>query len=312
VTGSLPLQALEGTNPLGFLAALGVLDALARAGRAATLRWDDDVVPYAVLGGVRDLAEILDVLDDDRQYWAESPVLNFPSRTPLRDAKPSAPQLRDWYETVARAGGPDADLLCAIVAEGAFDRSGQAKPTHLHFTAGQQQFLDMVRVLAAEVTRDHLTEAIDGPWSYKSPLPSLSWDVGKERVYAVRARNPSGSSEKRLGVPGADWLAFRGLIMYPVSLIRGALQTTACDRAWKDSAFRWPLWSVPATCDVVRSLVADERLVSGNRSLRPGDLAARGILRVLQAPIRRSDQGGYGTFGGPVTLADSTMAGEVR
>jgi hypothetical protein len=159
VNGYLPLQALEGTNPLGFLAALGVLDALARADAAVTLRWDDDVVPYAVLGGVSDLAGVLDMLDADRQGWAGSPALNFPRRAPLRDAKPGARQLREWYEAVAGTGGPDADadLLCAIVAEGAFDRNGNAKPTHLHFTAGQQQFLDMVRTLAASVTREHLS-----------------------------------------------------------------------------------------------------------------------------------------------------------
>lgn len=309
MNGYLPLQALEGTNPLGFLAALGVLGALADAGCDATLQWDDDVVPCAVLGGVRDLAEALDVLDADRQRWAGSTALNYPPRAPLRDAKPSARQLREWYEALA---GPDildadADLLCAIAAEGAFDRNGNAKPTHLHFTAGQQQFLDMVRTLAASLTREHLAEAVDGPWSYKSPLPSLSWDVRTERVYAMRATNPSG--EKRLGVPGADWLAFRGLAFYPVSLIRGSLQTTACDRAWKNSAFRWPLWSVPATRDVVRSLVADGTLVSQDARPRPGDLAARGIVRVLQSPIRRSDQGGYGTFGGPVTLAAAMPGG---
>ena len=36
-----PLPALEGTNPLGYLAALGVLDAVA-ARTGTTLRWTDD------------------------------------------------------------------------------------------------------------------------------------------------------------------------------------------------------------------------------------------------------------------------------
>ena len=45
------LPALEGTNPLGFLAALGVLDAVAATTPGATLRWTDDLVPHAVIGG---------------------------------------------------------------------------------------------------------------------------------------------------------------------------------------------------------------------------------------------------------------------
>jgi hypothetical protein len=303
------LRALEGTNPLGFLAALGALDATARSGRRATLRWTDDIVPQAMLGGIEDTDDLLEVLDEDRQSWAQSLVLRYPKTKPLTDAKPDESVLRDWFKS-AYAGGRavDADMLCSIVAEGAFDRASKAKPTHLHFTAGQQQFLEMVRTLATDVSKDMLKEAIDGPWAYKSPLPSLSWDARGERLYAVRATNPSG--EKRLGVPGADWLAFRGLIFYPVSSVDGSLRTTGCDRAWKHSAFRWPLWSVPASRDVVWSLVGDRSLVSerwpnGQRRTQPRDLAARGISRVMESPIRRSDQGGYGSFSGSVTLASA-------
>ena len=162
----------------------------------------------------------------------------------------------------------------------------------------------MVRVLAADVDRERLQEAICGPWRYDSPMPSLSWDGRGERVYAVRAINPS--KEKRLGVPGSDWLAFRGLIFYPVTrTVTGSLRTTACDPGWKHSAFRWPLWAAPCTRNVTGSLVADPTLVSqlSRTRLRPDELAARGILSVLEAPIRRTDQGGYGSFGAPDVLA---------
>lgn len=299
----LSLPALEGTNPLGFLAALGVLDSVAHADRNVTLRWTDDLVPQAVIGGIDDLDDLLDVLDSDRLSWAESLVLGFPSDLPMSDAKPGGILLREWYQSVFEVPdrNADADLLCAIVAEGAFDRNGNAKPTHLHFTAGQQQFLEMVRTLAADVDVRLLREAICGPWAYNSSLPSLSWDARGERVYAVRATNPS--KDKRLGVPGADWLAFRALLFYPVSSVNGTLHTTACNTEWKRSAFRWPLWSVPATRNVVWSLVADRTLVSPGANFRSRDLAARGVMRVLQSPIRRSDQGGYGSFGGPETLA---------
>lgn len=302
----LSLCALEGTNPLGFLAALGALDATARSGRKATLRWTDDIVPQAMLAGVADSDDLLEVLDQDRLSWARSVVLRYPETKPLADAKPDEHLLRGWFENAYQADhAMDADMLCSIVAEGAFDRAQKAKPTHLHFTAGQQQFLEMVRTLATDVNKDMLKEAIYGPWKYKSPLPSLSWDARGERLYAVRATNPSG--EKRLGVPGADWLAFRGLIFYPVSSVDGSLRTTACDREWKHSAFRWPLWSAAASRDVVRSLVADRSLVAEQRLGRPRnpqprDLTARGIIRLLESPIRRNDNGGYGSFGGPETL----------
>jgi hypothetical protein len=302
------LPALSGTNPLGFLAALGVLDAVYSVRPEASLRWTDELVPHALIGDAGDLDLILDVLDRDRESWMASTVLGFPSDVPLKDAKPDDARLRGWFKAAADTRGPqqDADLLCAIVAEGAFDGNRNAKPTHLHFTAGQQQFLEMARTLASTADRERLHEAICGPWAYDSPLPSFSWDARGERVYAVRATNPS--KEKRLGVPGADWLAFRGLLFYPVTrTVNGSLRTTACDSAWKRSAFRWPLWSVPGRRDVVRSLVADRTLIADGARLRAEVLDARGVFSVLRAPIRRTDQGGYGSFGSPEVLASAVV-----
>ncbi|HXL90194.1 MAG TPA: hypothetical protein VN969_14705 [Streptosporangiaceae bacterium] len=300
------LPALAGTNPLGFLAALGILDIVSRIVPGATLRWTDELVPRAVMGGTGDVDELLDMLDRERDRWGTSALLAFPHGSPLADAKPDPELLRGWLEAVSHAGGsgPDAGLLCALVAEGAFDGNGNAKPTHLHFTAGQQRFLEMVRTLVSGVDRERLREAVCGPWRYDSALPSLSWDARGERIYAVRATNPS--KDKRQAVPGADWLAFRGLIFYPVTrTLGGSLRTTACDNEWKRSAFRWPLWSVPCCRDALGSLVADQTLVSHRYRdrLRPRDLAARGILSVLEAPIRRTDQGGYGSFGPADVLA---------
>jgi hypothetical protein len=304
-----PLPALDGTNPLGFLAALGVLDALAAETPTVTLRWTDELVPYAIIGGVGDLDRLLDALDHDRERWGSSVLLGFPELSPLPDAKPGKDQLRSWCEFVAAKSEETrsaSDHLCAIVAEGAFDNNQKAKPTHLHFTAGQQQFLNMVRDLAAHVDRERLHEALCGPWRYDSELPSLSWDSRGERVYAVRATNPS--KDKRLGVPGADWLAFLGLVFYPVTrTANGALRTTACDASWKSSAFRWPLWSVPITRNVARSLVADETLISQRRreKVRAEDLRARGVFSLRESSIRRTDQGGYGSFGASDTLVST-------
>lgn len=301
-----PLPALEGTNPLGFLAALGVLEALSSTRPGATLRWTRDLVPHAVISGVADIDELLDSLDKDQAEWSGGSLLRFPEdMEPLSDAKPSGDQLRQWFEFVAENGRPsDMNQLCALVAEDARDNNGKAKPTHLHFTAGQQQFLNMVRDLALNVDRDRLREAIEGPWRYDSPLPSLSWDSRGDRVYAVRATNPS--KDKRLGVPGADWLAFRGLVFYPVMRTdRGTLRTTACDPEWKSSAFRWPLWAVPATRNVVRSLVADPTLIAPGAKVRPAELAARGISSIRQSKIRRSEQGGYGSFAAAETLVSN-------
>lgn len=307
----LELPALDGTNPLGFLAALGVLDVLHRAGRPATLRWADDVVPTAVVTGATDTDDLVAVLDADRARWQGSIALRGPDGFPLDDAKPRQDVMKRWAVEVVRTldrSRADADLFAALVSEGAVDGNDNAKPTHLHFTAGQQRFLAMARELAERVDADRLTEAVCGPWREDSPLPSLSWSSAGERLYALRGVNPS--KDKRLGVPGADWLALLGLVFFPTHAIRArdgglTLHTSGCAAAWKrGGGLRWPLWCAALDRDTVWSLVGTEELVAHHDRPQAATLREWSVLRVMQAPIRRTDQGGYGSFGAATVVAE--------
>src|SRR3546814_6405263 len=103
------------------------------------------------------------------------------------------------------------------------------------------------------------------------------------------------SKEERSGIPGADWLALLGLRFLPVSVSRGQLRTTGCSGSWKNGSFSWPLWTVPLTPGVVSALVADV----GLQRMSKAERAALGVHHLLRSPIRRSDQGGYGSFGPP-------------
>lgn len=300
------LVALRGRNPLGLFAALGVLDVVAHAlpERSVTLRWTGGLEPHAVLGGADSIEQIIELCDHDRARWATSPVLTWgPDGKPLDDLKPSLLDLRRWIEVVVATyweSGDDRDiaLLAGLVAEGAAAGKGDAKPTHFHFTAGQQKFLLMVRQLQREVTADHFEEALTGPWRYTSTLPVLGWDARGERIWALRGFNPSG--DKKRGVPGADWLAFLGLRYFPVALHtdrRGVVQlaTTGCELGWRTGSFTWPLWGVPLMTDVVAALLADTRILL----MAPLSRRRLGVTDVLRASIRRSEQGGYGSFGPP-------------
>jgi len=317
VTDGIELPGLDGGNPLGFLAALGTLDVLHRDGREPTLRWTDGIVPVPVVSGAQTAAELIAVLDADRARWRKSVVLTGPSGECPDDVKPVPDLLRRWAEAVAETigdGRADADLFCALLSEGVVDGKGNGKPTHLHFTAGNQKFLVMVRELADRVDAERFGEALLGPWLENSPLPTLSWNSQGDRVYALRATDPS--SEKRLGVPGADWLAFLGLAFFPTKIAtapggKNVLRTSACDRDWKRSALRWPLWAVPLDRDTIWSLLGDRSLVgekvaedAQRRRNLAGTMRACGILRVMRASIRRSDQGGYGSFGGASVLVE--------
>lgn len=302
------LTPLVGTNPLGVLAALGVLDVLDRRGQDATLHWTEEIRPHAVIGGMDDVDDVVAHVVDDRERWRTSPVL-FPygAAGAPADVKVRPEDLRAWSAAVLHDGDrADQSLFCALVAEGAVAGTGDSKPTHLHFIAGQQRFLAMVRKVLDALDGEHLHEALVGPWRYSSTLPTFAWDARGERTYALRATDPG--KEQRPGVPGADWLAFLGLAYFPVVSHDGTLVTTACGRPWKRGWMRWPLWSSPLPSRVVRSLVADAALADEPQALR----RARGVTAVMRAPIRRTDQGGYGSFGTPTSLVAAGTRSSAR
>lgn len=303
------LSALRGRNPLGLFAALGALDVATRSlpDRSVTLRWTEALEPTAVLRGPDSLDHLAALCDADRARWASSPILTWgPNGKPLDDLKPEPDELRRWTDDIVDEAlrtrqRADVDLFGALLAEGARARTGDSKPTAFHFTTGKQHFLTMVRELREGLDEERFREALVGPWRYDSKLPVLSWDARGERIYALRGRDPQ--SEKKLGVPGADWLAFLGLRFFPVAARSGRLLTTGCAGRSREQWFTWPLWYVDLTSMVAASLVADANLTT--RTV--GERLQLGVHELLQAPIRRSDRG-YGSFGAPEPIRAETTS----
>jgi hypothetical protein len=299
----LRLAGLSGRNPLGFFAALGLLRLLSDAQPGVRLGWTtDEIVPVAVLHGWSDpdvlRSEVLTLLSALRS----GPLFRDPAGGLLTDLKfVSRNDMRAWLCECRQGTALERELAVALVAEGAVDGRGNAKPTHVHFTAGQQQFLSSIGegfdAVIADPTR--LDEALHGPWRKDSTAKTIGWDAGSERVFALRGTNPS--SEKKTGVPGADALAFVGLSAFPVAMWFGGLRTTSCDRGWKTSAMTWPIWSDGLSADAAASVVGRAWIRFEGRVVRPAmtrrELAALGVTEIVRAPIRRSDQGGYGSFG---------------
>lgn len=296
------LTGLDGKNPLAFLAALGTLNVLADACKAGApeprLVWRAAGTYRPAIVDGPDAAEIVDAVMRDLATFHDEPAIELlryrkddGRGAEAHDLKPPpgvfARYLRELVERDLRRS---LAFAAAFATDVAVDNGGNTKPTALHFTAGQQEFLAMVHELVRGVQRADVEEALTGPWRYARPLPVLQWDNSAARDYALRAGDPS--KEKKLGVPAADWLAFRGLPFAGVAPDGDRIATTGCSGEWKTGAFRWPLWTVPLGRDVIRSLLASEELLA----VEPRTLRARGIDVVFEVSIRRSDQGGYGSF----------------
>ena len=289
----LVLSGLDGANPLGFLAALGVLNVLADDGQPARLRWRDEGGWRPVVSGhPYHLDELVELIDADRRDCIGDPALALEYEG-KQDLKPPPDGFRRYLEQLVEQCAPEQrrsiDWASAFATDVARDNNGNTKPTALHFTAGKQLFLAMVNELVRETTRDDIHEALTGPWTYSRPLPVMGWDSTASRAYALRAANPA--TEKKLGVPGADWLAVRGISFFPLAPIGERVMTTGCSGGWKNGHYRWGLWNVDISRNVIRSML---RLALP--SMTTSERAAKGIAAVFSCGIKRSDQGGYGTF----------------
>jgi hypothetical protein len=304
------LTGLDGSNPLAFMAALGTLRVISQSsGAAVRLSWREEGRWRPVLHLPPGTADPVDAVMMDLRSWKHAPELSLQyekdgkSGKKVRDLKPRPEVFKKFLQKALKEAAGQrrfADFAAAYGTDMARDGKGNTKPTAFHFTAGQQNFLEMVDQLAEGVKREHVEEALSGPWRYESELPVLRWDVSGERLYALLASDPAG--EKAQGVPGADWLAFQALPLFPCfpeATLGGTARvlTTAFEGHGKDFVFRWPLWTVPATLSTVRSLLA-----GATHELSAEERRARGIAIVLESQCRRSDHG-YGTFSAPVPAA---------
>lgn len=290
------LEGLEGTNPLGFFAALGIQVAFASESEQPRLWWSDDVTPRAVVDVDFSIDRIVDQALEVFVQWKDSPVM-VPKMEKGDELKLSSADLRTYLDQ-ARNSDSVGILATALVAEGSLDNQGVSKPTDLYFTAGQQKFLKMAQDILERASREDLLTGLEGQWKYESKLPSLMWDITDDRDYALSAKDPS--TDKKLTNPGPEALAVLGLSLHPVFAGRNRTLTQGCSGSWKAGYYSWPVWSKPASLNAVRSLLAhacEPMLASRYRWFR-----SWGVEKVFRSPIRRSNQGGYGTFGPPEVI----------
>ena len=293
------LSGLEGTNPLAFLAALGVQVLFEHESEQPRLWWSDDVVPHAVIDSEYSVERVADQAMKIFPRWLKSPAVS-PELGSKNDVKFKPEDLKKYLSTARRQGPGDA-LAAALVAEGSLDNKGEAKPSDLYFTAGQQRFLKMAREVLEGVERDDLVRDLNSPWTYESDLPSLMWDVTDDRKYALSATNPS--TDKKLTNPGAESLAVLGLSCQPVFAGRDRTLTSGCSGGWKTGgSYTWPLWTRPAGPGAVQSLLAQATHNEPVSAYQTRWYRSWSLSKVIKSSIRRADQGGYGTFGPPETV----------
>lgn len=318
----LKLTGLDAQNPLAYFAALGLLrivdyHARRQGAMRPLLAFVDEGRQVPILTCALDMDALIGLILEDAVAQEQNPALRLAydangrivepnAAGAIRDLKPLPSSARDYLARCATCERRTADLAAGFFSELVADRSkGNTKPTAFHFTAGQQAFLEMVAAIRADICPDDVREALFGPWTYESTLPSLSWDSSVTRLYALRAGDPS--KEKRGSIPAAYLLAVEALAFYPVYVRGSQLGTPGVYGGWKDSDFFWPLWSVSISMRAVETLL---RIRVAKLSAR--ERTAMGISQVFSARITRSDQGGYGSFSPADVVLPSTRTSRSR
>jgi hypothetical protein len=292
------LVGVDGSSPLGFLAALGLL----RVVPGAKLGFSEDGSFRAFIDGFDQSESALATLiaADAEAAANESAPWRFTytkaatkKRGPqvVADLKPPPDDFKMFLATCIEAWltGKDeaAGYAAAYGTDIAVDGKGNTKPTAFHFTAANQTFLGAVEVIRASVTREWVeTSLFEGHG--EQPGSNLRWDPGAERNWALMANNPNDDGT-RVDAP-LEWLAFRGLPLLP-SFPRGSrIITTGVVGRGDDMTFTWPLWCIPASLLTTRSAIQ----VDWTGSIR--ERAARGVFAICSSAIRRTSQG-FGNFG---------------
>jgi hypothetical protein len=257
------LRALDGANPLAFLAALGTLRLvhLKDPDAQVKLRWE------RLSGAWRPRLQGLDLNEDDlcelliSASWA--PVERFVEGIG-KNLTVTGDTFKEFakgaLEAATRSDQPDrrmADFAAAFGCETCINKKDldRIEYTDLCFItgSGHQDFLGTISALAAKVTKEHLNDALFGKWRPEKGL-SMRWDPSDAAEYALRWDDPGPKGA--WAVWGANRLAAEALPYFPVMPCAGGLRTTGFTYRDKRHEFTWPIWVRSATFGAIRSLLS--------------------------------------------------------
>lgn len=272
-----PLDALDGANPLAFLAALGTLRVLTRVlpEYRPRLSWEQRFGAWRPLlwtGEPLVEARICEVLCkhslDIATMFSEDLLAATVSVSPKNKKgeaswedklKFPAHHFRVFCRAASDSRSLRAEFAAAWAGETAptvEDGKEIAFRTRFDFTAGQQAFIGMVREIKNTCSAADLQCSLFTGWRYSTAAVSMRWDTQDEkRQYALQSSDPTKSTNPPIADRGANFLALEALPLFPLVPNRGADQAGFAGNGNRRS-WSWPIWTPPIGLDTVRSLLA--------------------------------------------------------
>jgi hypothetical protein len=323
---ALPLRGLKGTEPIGYLAALGLLRVLSKRNSLGfvKLSWSDDSVWSAILHteNACDDQLLIDELLGHMRGRAAFPVFagvepacdTSTEAQPWRDVKVSCKQFADMLRAVRLVADVNdreaADFYSAFGSELIpLNNKDVVKPSALHMTSGNQAFLESTRELARsldacapphsksavqpeeafrEALFDRRSDGTQG-WQAADEFSSMGFDAAREAIYALTATAPTSTGPR--STRGAVWLAIEAIPLFPTLPAGRHLHTRGFTSDRRTTTFRWPIWNGNLSIDCVRTALALPEVLDEDITIeRLQQLAIRAVMQSERVSIGQ----GYG------------------
>lgn len=314
---SIVLSGLDGTDPLGFMAALGALEATSRTIPSVRLAWRQEGNWRPVLTGIGTAEELVSLLTADLGSDPVERALGFryvkseklgPKLTGA--LMPPASVLRAWLrkqlaDDALDAAGIGAALMCETATEAVDPKRGvpasvleafgvrydddypldrAVSMTPFDFTSRNTQFLDQLdhirRVLTAESMLSELLEGGGAPCDR-----NMGWDP---LLDLPRALFPGARPSAR---PTAEWLMFRALPLFTLVGDQTHVSMPSFRGRRKSGELSWGLWDGELPRQMVQTL-----LTMPIAGMSPEARQARGIRAVFRAAMLKDATGYAGVF----------------
>lgn len=281
----IPLPGLDGSNPLGFLAALGTWRTTESIHPGTRMYWkplSGHWTPVLVVPVQMSHENLVSALYAELLKMKDHPVFTFAKNIKLKpfefdeQAKQALGRFFESNDLVSVA------FLSAFGSSVATNAQGDIEDTALRTMsgAGHQHFLKTMNDLASLTSPGQIHSALFETWVYPDEKIGLRWDPSEDKRYALAWKNPS--TETTMTQRGANRLAIEAFPVLPTAPVGKHLETTGfTGHKSNNTFFAWPIWDSPISLDTVRSLLALREIQSNESD--PNLLHARNITAVFKS-----------------------------
>ncbi|HET7632316.1 MAG TPA: hypothetical protein VFK16_08385 [Gemmatimonadaceae bacterium] len=283
------LPGLDGANPLGFLAAVGLFRtvALMEGPDSARLQWEPGWGTWIPRLGcaATSASAVLELMDQHLiKDFQDHPLSSVYAIHQMDSPAHRRDSIKQYAAAVTCQDRTIADWLAAVTSDAVPPEANNQLQT-----VRRDYFQRTLTTVMANTTREHLERAIFQRWLYADALEnqSLHIDPSEDRRHAYQWHKPSGDPDRKRsgGMLGANRLAIEALPLF-VSLPEGMRLHTLGFAGFrsKDTRWTWPIWDRPLTFSVTSSLLTLPELqeVEFSRAAVRG-LRERGVGAVFRS-----------------------------